>query len=739
MTAFCHNYPDLCFENKYIMGNLYDTRQPNLFPKIPPLKPAEPLDDAKKKILEETFGEQGKIVRTNFRPQRIKPSLESVPDDAIQKASLIEASSLYDKYGFKKAQEFLDNRGIELTIDPQLSTGQGLVVISPEGEVSIAYRGTDVKNGKDILTDVLGFAGKEKNSPEYREVKTQLEKVTENLGKPVELIGFSRGSALSMNLGNEYGINTTQFNPFITKQLVSSQADYPDTFHKIYRTTGDPVSFYASQANNEVGTWDIQSILPKQDTLNPIGEHYLSQFLDNDTARRSSIEALLHRNISHQGKRFDELKQVQEIQDSIAEGLSFSEHISRVSRADYNSETGEFSARTTINTAPVELWLEQGGELTDAETSSLSKNAQFKGRTETKNRYATTEDERLAFAENTPEQQETILGKQQEQVFNAGETLNRYAEEPDVVRNALLGETTVGGTSPELSAEIVKNAHLTNLGVGFIGGIAGSEEAQGIRKGVQSVTGVDIGEDATQAVGGALGATNTAIATSLLSGTELTAAALAPEVLAGAGGAVLGYESQQIIADQLRKAGANEDTVQSVSDIAGGAIGGFTTAGISGLASIGAAALTGGEIGTAFAPETFGASIAIGTAIGATVGAVGYLGGKAEEAGSALIDEIKHPAYNPYYVPPYFQTDPSRTMEYLQQKDYLEALRQQDIAAGITPEQRGNLGIPPPTSATPTPAPAQAQAPAPAQESILGAVEEGLEDVGNWISNLFSP
>lgn len=746
MTKFCEKYPDLCFENRFILGNIFDNTQPNLFPKIPIFKPAESPSDTKKKLLEKTFGEQGKALphdpvgskvpfkRTfepHFRakPQGIRPTISTLPEDAVMKANMNQAGRVFDETlkatnndqikATLKAQEYLDNLKIEWYVEPQLSTGQGLVLVSPEGEVIISYRGTDGENPKDLITDILAFKGKEKLSPEWKEVKTQMDLVIETLGKPEELIGFSRGGVLAMNLGNEYGINTTEFNPLITNQVLSSQADSIAT-HLVYRTIGDPVSaklkgdlpsfkdiaehLYKGTtpegSMNAKGGIIVESILPKVDTLNAWGEHLLVQFLDNDTPRRMPVQELLIKNVTRQGKRFDELKQVEEIQDSIAEKLTFGEHTKNVSPRDFNEDS--FSARYDINSPQVELWLEQGGELTQSELESLQNNRENRlksGQPDKSNAYATTEEERTEFASKSIEEQATQLSKQQEQVFNAGETLDNFNADPEAIKASLLEKTTIARTTPETSAEIVKNLHPTNLGVGFVGGLAGFGEATGIRKGVKAVTGIDIGDASTQAIGGALGATNVAIGSSLLSGEALTATALIPEVIAGAGGAFLGYEAQQIIAQQLKDAGANEDTVQSVSDILGGAVGGFTTAGIAGIGSlIAGGALSGAELGSILAPETFGASILLGTAVGAVFGAGAYAVGKIEEAGSDLLDAIEHPDYDPYYVPPYFQMDSSRTMEYLQEKNKMDALRQQDIANGITPEQRGNIGIPPQTS-----------------------------------------
>jgi hypothetical protein len=112
--------------------------------------------------------------------QPIKPNLDSVPDDIVEKANMNQASRIYDETlkstgnansALVKAQEYLDNLGIPWSIDPLHSTGQGLVLVeNATGQVKIAYRGTDINNTKDLITDALSIVGvDEKLSPEFQQ------------------------------------------------------------------------------------------------------------------------------------------------------------------------------------------------------------------------------------------------------------------------------------------------------------------------------------------------------------------------------------------------------------------------------------------------------------------------------------------------------------------------------------------------------------------------------------------
>jgi len=463
----------------------------------------------------------------------VKPTNTSIPDDVLMKARFAQASKIYYEEGESAAQDYLDSFDLNYTIEHTLSTGIGLVLIDNDtGEVTIAYRGTDINNPTDLLTDALAFGGQETLSPEYGNVKEQLEAVTEMYGKPAELVGFSRGSVLSMNLGNEYDIPTTELNPLISPSLLLTQETGSN--HEIFRTLNDPVSILAGGTTSN-SKWNVRSILPTQDTINPYDEHMLKQLLTNDTPRRLNPESI--------------------------------------------------------------------------------------------------------------------------------------SNEPSPLIEAL---------------------HPTSQLKGLAGGYLGYKEASSINE----LSGGALGNVGVAGVGGALGGVNTSLISGALAGSTeaLTATALLPEAVAGGAGGLAAYETSQAVGKSLAKRGANEDTIQSVSAISGGAVGGATIAATSVGVSVATAAATGGEIGSLLAPETAGASILIGAGIGATVGAGSYVAGQASEAGSALLSSITSNKVDPYYVmPDYDSNDMNSVMEYMHKQQAMSSLQRQDEAQGITPEQRNMI------------------------------------------------
>ena len=610
---------------------------------------------------------------------------QTIPDDVLMKARMAQASRLFSTDGIKAAQEYLDKYNIPYTIETELSSDISIVLIdNATGETMIAYRGTDINNPKDLLTDALALFGKEKYSPEYAEVKQQLEAVEELYGTPKELVGFSRGSVLSMNLGNEYNIPTTELNPLISPSLVKSQDT--GSFHEIFRTKNDPVSFLA-KGTKEGSNWRVRSILPLKDTLNAWSEHNLTQLLTNDTPRRTSIEELLNNRIVQQGAKVSEYTMMKEMMEYVEKQATFVEYMTKVNPAD--SVIAE-TTRVYQGSNYTELWKDLGGTFSPEEAHAISQNQIGSSRP-----FETSASERIGFASLGESDRQALIDTAMENMQNTLETSSRFSQDANAVREEMVRQTTIAGTSPEMSEMLVEALHPVSQIKGLAGGIAGFEEAKLIDK----LSGGALGGVGTATLGGALGAVNTSLASAALAGTTeaLTATALLPEIVAGAGGAIAGYETQQAVAQALKDAGANEDTIQSVSSITGGAVGGATTAIVGIGASTAAAALTGGEIGAFLAPETAGVSVAIGLGLGAVVGAAGYVASKAEDFGETLIEEIKHPAVNPYYVPPdYNSWDTSSTMAYLQRKDAAYAQQQQDEAQGITPEQRVQMNNPQP-------------------------------------------
>ena len=62
---------------------------------------------------------------------------------------MVNASKIYYTDGAKAAQAYIDKNNIKYTIDSDLSTKQGIVLINNDtGNVKVAYRGTVEEHGR---------------------------------------------------------------------------------------------------------------------------------------------------------------------------------------------------------------------------------------------------------------------------------------------------------------------------------------------------------------------------------------------------------------------------------------------------------------------------------------------------------------------------------------------------------------------------------------------------------------
>eukprot|EP00966_Prymnesium_polylepis_P158148 3655313-Prymnesium_polylepis.1 len=82
-------------------------------------------------------------------------------------------------------------------------------------------------------------------------------------------------------MGNLKGVDTTTFNPFLGRNLVSSKSE---ATHNILRTTEDFASLGVGLARGKEN-WEVSSILPHQDKINPIEAHELENFSETSARR----------------------------------------------------------------------------------------------------------------------------------------------------------------------------------------------------------------------------------------------------------------------------------------------------------------------------------------------------------------------------------------------------------------------------------------------------------------------
>ena len=221
----------------------------------------------------------------------VKSNIDSVPVEVRQKAQMAKASGVaHDKDNFTDAQDYLDQMEVPYKIDQELSNQDSLVLVGEEsGDIKVAYRGTKYKNLEDIKGNASIAFGSDEGSPQYNRAMEQINKVkTKYKVLPDELVGFSKGSAIGLRMGEKFGIDTTSFNPFLGKGLIGSIGNSKNT---IYRTATDFASMgVALKGSNP--NYDIKVIDAVKDSISPLKAHSLDNFIDSKNVRYNSDEML---------------------------------------------------------------------------------------------------------------------------------------------------------------------------------------------------------------------------------------------------------------------------------------------------------------------------------------------------------------------------------------------------------------------------------------------------------------
>ena len=524
-----------------------------------------------------------------------KPTLTSLSKEQIIKAKLVQASSLYSNKGLKVAQDYLNDSGINYIIDNGLSNDTGLVVIGNDGNVIIAYRGTDWNNMKDIRANLDIFQNNESNNSQFIESKYQIKETMDSYSGIDELVGFSRGGTLAITMGNEYSIPTTTFNPLINAKLALSQSD---NINNIIRTITDPVSIGANIPNK---SFIVNSINQKADTINPIKSHSLNQFLDNDTPRRTSPAELILNKVNTTAKVQSEMITVNEIKMNIDSGGNFTDFLKQFSPVDVSADN-TFSSRIFKGSNFVNFWKDAGGTFQDTEITNINSN-----NVGTSNSSSTT-TQRQDFAKLPENERVSVIDRLTEAHTTALQDHQNYNDSANQVSNEIInGSKLLKGISPESSKIITESLSGASLGAGIIGGYLGSKIVSSLDPNQKLTASGDA--FASGALGGGLSVG--------LTGAGITA--LAPAVIGGG----LGYLAGGATTNSMIKHGFNRES----SSVVGGIVGGATTVVASTVVGTGIAVASGAElgaeIGTAFAPETLGLSVLIGSVIGMIAGAIG--------------------------------------------------------------------------------------------------------------------
>lgn len=182
----------------------------------------------------------------------------------------------YEKFGKRNVTGY--------TIDESLSNKNRVVYMAESsGEVVIAFRGTNVKDWRDVTTDaLLAFSG-QKESSRFKNARKVTEQAIAKYGKErVTVTGHSLGGSQALWVSNKLGVKAHAYNPHVTAGEVLSGASFPNA--TIHMNLSDPISA-GSMFVPTGGGVEVKYDISKGPFL---GQHGISNFTEKPIEKRPS-------------------------------------------------------------------------------------------------------------------------------------------------------------------------------------------------------------------------------------------------------------------------------------------------------------------------------------------------------------------------------------------------------------------------------------------------------------------
>ena len=526
-------------------------------------------------------------------------------------AKLCYAAKVFNEQGKVKAQEYLDANGLNKTIVDTSRYGV-MVRDNTTGKYTLGLRGMNPVDGRDYINVSKQILG-------VNESRKIAEEMLEKVSGDVEVRGFSMGGADAFDLALDYNIDAILYDPPIGFRSILKNSLATGERSNTIELVRNPENVISS------GTmFRNVSLFPQYEvTVVPTGASGLVEshkLVPNFTRNQvedfheSAVELQRRGTYKAQADTMIDMKKAMNFRET------FTEFMRDLSPVDVNGE--QLGVRVNRSSALVRMWEMLGGDFTESETKHLN------------------------AAKTAGEPTEIIVDEETIDLIR----VDRFDEAESVAQDIFdQGVSSMNGTDianhPAVKASmfetLAEQAHPTALGVGLFGAILGGEISNLIDPSGSMGRHDRIGVDEHSALSGGLGAGFTELGMAGMSGTALGVEAL-PIVLAGGIGAVAGTETQVGVYNALDRTGANTDTKESLSDMAGGAVGGAV---FSGTSVLGAVAM--GSV--ALAPETLGLSIVVGAGIGALFGLGSFVVSKMSQYETKKQEAPPPP---PSYTPP---------------------------------------------------------------------------------------
>ena len=293
---------------------------------------------------------------------RLRANTATLSPVEIDKARMVRASRTFYKQGLRAAQVEIDASTLRgWRIDGALSTPEGLV-LEKGGQVKIAYRGTDWSNVNDVVTNASTIGGAEEHVSQIRSSRVQFEQVQGKYGAVSELLGYSKGGAHAMALGDHFKVPSTTFNPLVGRKQLTTTSEVS---HTIIRTLEDAPSSGLALAQNK-RNYSVKAIDPIRGMGGLKSTHELHQFTSAGPRQPGGIEVL-----AAEGVRKGQMLAHLETLDAMASGVEarktftqalddFNRSNGHVQRVDV-LEDGSLGPRIHRHSGTVQYWRDAGG------------------------------------------------------------------------------------------------------------------------------------------------------------------------------------------------------------------------------------------------------------------------------------------------------------------------------------------------------------------------------------------
>jgi len=564
-------------------------------------------------------------------------------------AKMSHAATRAYKYGIDDAQTYLHHEDINKTIVDK--TRYGIMLRDNVTEKhTLALRGTNIRDARDIFNTGLQSTGKHESQTLANEM---INKVLRDGGEIERITGFSAGAADGLSLSMERGIDATLFDPPIYPRNIWRNA-------RSFRTQQADIEIIRNPENIlSLGTAARNISLKPQFRVSvvPTGERGLvnsHELLPNFSQTQLDKAQMAAENLAKVGTSFAQHDTLIAMKEAMNEGQSFTEF-----HRELNSNSGvdvdvdgifnKLGSRVNKNAPLVKMWMMLDGSFNDVETSHLLgiPHPEIQGVEEITRMMGDLSLETEGLGELTRkignlsinnEQSTSARSRTQEIVVDRDIIEHLNSNEIEIAKNKAQQRFTEGmnqiNSDEVMSHPAVRNSvaehirnsiHPVNMATGTIAGLAGAGAMSIIDPsgsfGQYNETGV---VEHTAVSGTLTGAFSDIMMNGMSGGAGLVSKSIAGISVSAGAGAIAGEGARYGVEKGLEKLGANTDTKESVSDIAGGVVGGAVTAGVGDLAAVGSAALLGAEVGELGGPM----GIAVGAGVGAMFGLAAYGLGK---------------------------------------------------------------------------------------------------------------